>query len=133
MNQSAKPQVVKVKFDSQALGSHEIDAGMAKTFAGTDGKAGSVKVSRNVATLELPPRATLGLTLQGVKIDVPTHRVKPPQFLKMPEIPASVIAWRVKRRSGWKLRGFRSSSRCPLGIRRDPSSGRWMWFCRMGA
>lgn len=87
MNQSAKPQKVKLAFDSKVLG-RALDTAALKTFQGADGIPGTSEISQGVSIIELAPRETLGLTLEGLKLDVPTHRVKPPEHFKLSETPA---------------------------------------------
>ena len=101
MNQSARPQVVEVKFDAKVLG-RTMEQVSLDTFQAPAGGRGTAEVSQGLAVIHLPPRATLGLTMNGVKIDVPTHRVKPPEHLMLPAtaaIPAVKIAgteWQAK-------------------------------------
>ena len=84
MNQSAKEQTVEVAFDGKVLGRSTGSV----TLKVPEGP-GAATNAAGIATLKLPPRGISALTLEGVKIDVPTHRVKPPEHFGMPEKPAS--------------------------------------------
>lgn len=77
MNQSQSAQSVKLKLDEPTLGRSVQQAELA---ARLDGKTQPrVPIKDGVAEVSLPVNGLLVLTLDGVKIDVLTHRVKPPQ------------------------------------------------------
>ncbi len=84
MNQSAREQVVRLAFDGKVLGRSaggvelKVHGGPALSTA-ADG----------TAVIRIPARGTVALTMAGVKIDVSTHRVKPPEHFKFPETPAT--------------------------------------------
>lgn len=86
LNQICQRQGVRVKFDGQALGRGVEDAWV---WVRLDNRLSWPRRMKNgVVSLELPPLGIASLTLGGVKIDVPTHRVAPPANIALPTTPA---------------------------------------------
>ncbi|MFA5190768.1 MAG: hypothetical protein WC740_08580 [Verrucomicrobiia bacterium] len=83
LNQVREEQTVRVKFDPQALG-RSVDG--AKLSVRLDNRsAPPLRLKDGAVTLKLRPLGIAALTLDGVKIDVPTHRAAPPSRLPLPD------------------------------------------------
>lgn len=86
LNQVREPQQVRVTFDEKVLG-RPVDG--AKLAVRVDGKPAEPLVAQDRSVqLTLGPLGMAALTLDGVTIDVPTHRVAPPANLALPAEPA---------------------------------------------
>ncbi len=82
LNQVCEEQTVRVTFDPQALG-RAVDG--AKLSVRLDNRpAPPLRVKDGAVTLKLPSLGIAALTLDDVKIDVPTHRAAPPPQLPLP-------------------------------------------------
>jgi hypothetical protein len=79
LNQTAEPQTVKLTFDAAVLG-RALETAEAKLWIG-DAPAPPLRIAAGTATLRVPPMGIAALTLEGVRIDVPTHRAAPPPRL----------------------------------------------------
>ena len=82
LNQVHTAQAVQVRFDAAALGRPVEDAPLAAVVNGRP--AAPVPLRDGVARLELPALGLAVLTLEGTRIDVPTHRAVPPAGLAWP-------------------------------------------------
>lgn len=86
LNQVREQQNVRVKFDGKVLG-RSVEGAPVKVWSDNQAAApltvrgGSVQVS-------LKPLGIAALTLEGVRIDVPTHRGTPPDHFALPTQPA---------------------------------------------
>jgi len=90
LNQTRDPQPVRVTFDEAVL-NRELDG--ARVSVMFDNEAASpLAVSGNSVSLTLTPLGIAALTLDGAKIDVPTHGATPPRHIKLPGEPAVVKA-----------------------------------------
>lgn len=86
LNQVREPQKVCVKLDARALGR---DVGGAWVWVRQENRRSWPKKAKDgVVSLELAPLGIAALTLDGVKIDVSTHRAAPPAKLALPTEPA---------------------------------------------
>lgn len=86
LNQVRERQEARVKFDARALGR---DVEGARVVLRLDNRApAATEVKDGVVSLDLPPLGIAALTIDGVSIDVPTHRVAPPERLALPTTPA---------------------------------------------
>lgn len=81
LNQVREEQTVRVKFDPQALGCAVDGAKLAVKLANKP--APPLRLKDGVVTLKLKPLGIAALTLDGVKVDVPTHRAAPPAKLPL--------------------------------------------------
>ena len=82
LNQVPEEQTVRVKFDPQALGR---TLNGAKISVRLDNKpAPPLRLEDGAVTLKLRPLGIAALTLDDVKIGVPTHRAAPPETLPLP-------------------------------------------------
>jgi len=85
LNQTRARQRVQVRFDAAVLGR---DLEGAKVQVRQENKpAAPLKVKAGTVALELQPLGIAALTLDGVRIDVPTHRIAPPPKLTLPREP----------------------------------------------
>lgn len=83
LNQVREKQTVRVKFDANALG-RPVEG--AKLAVRLDNKPASpLRIKDDMVTLKLKPLGSAALTLDGVKINVPTHRAAPPAKLPLPD------------------------------------------------
>lgn len=76
LNQTREPQRVRVTFDPRVLGRPL--ASVAAVLRVDNAAPTTVRIQDSVTTVELAPLGLAALTLDGVKIDVPSHRVAPP-------------------------------------------------------
>ncbi len=91
MNQSAKAQPVTLSFNEGAVGRPV--GGVPLATRGGPATSTLSTAADGSTTLTLPAKGILALTMEGVRIDVPTHRVKPPLALGMaPEPLAPAVA-----------------------------------------
>ncbi|MCX6898862.1 MAG: hypothetical protein NT105_09195 [Verrucomicrobia bacterium] len=82
LNQIREEQTVRVKFDPQVFG-RAVDG--AKVSLRLDNKpAPPLRLKDGAVSLKLKPLGIAVLTLDGVKVDVPTHRAAPPAKLSLP-------------------------------------------------
>lgn len=86
MNQVREAQRVRVRFDEKVLGRSVEGASLAVRIENEP--AAPLVVKDGVAELTLSPLGIAAITLDGVKIDVPTHRVSPPGKLALPSKPS---------------------------------------------
>lgn len=83
LNQVREAQRVRVRFDEAVLG-RKVEG--ASLVTRVDNQAApSTLVRDGVAELTLGPLGIAALTLEGTKIDVPTHRLAPPEKLALPQ------------------------------------------------
>ena len=85
LNQVREAQTVNVKFDEKILGRPLANA--AAKFWLNNQPASPLAVKDSAARVELPPLGIAALTLDGVNIDVPTHRAAPPEKFSLPKEP----------------------------------------------
>jgi len=85
LNQVHEPQKVRVTFDEKVLGRPVDGAALAVRL--DNQPAPQLTIHGNSVELTLRPLGIATLTLDGVKIDVPTHRVAPPDHFTLPEKP----------------------------------------------
>ena len=86
LNQTREAQRVRVSFDPAALGRPLVAA--TATLRLDHGPAAPLRVRDASTTVELGPLGFATLTVDDVKIDVPTHRLAPPATLALPATPA---------------------------------------------
>lgn len=90
MNQIREPQQVRVTFDEKVLG-RSIDG--AQVSVRNNGKiCEPITAKDRSVQLQLSPLGIAALTLDGVTVDVPTHRITPPGKLSLPKEDALVRA-----------------------------------------
>ncbi|MCX6953703.1 MAG: hypothetical protein NTV51_16250 [Verrucomicrobia bacterium] len=87
LNQSREPQRVRVTFDPKVLGRSLASATAALRL--DNAPPTTVRIQDSTTTVELPPLGLAALTVDGVSIDVPTHRTAPPARYPLPTTPAS--------------------------------------------
>jgi len=80
LNQTKEEKEVGVTFDGKALGRSLDDVNLQ--IHAENQSAGSLKVENGSTKVKLKPMGITVLTMDGVKIDVPTQRVKPPQHVE---------------------------------------------------
>ena len=98
LNQTPEPQRVQVTFDEKVLG-RSVD-GATLTVHADNQSAPAITIHGQTAEVTLSPLGIAVLTLDGVKIDVPTHRVNPPEHFALPAAPTlQRAAFAVLRRS----------------------------------
>jgi hypothetical protein len=85
LNQTRERQRVQVRLDAVALG-REVDGARVQVRQ-ENRPASPLKVKGGAVTLDLKPLGIAALTLAGVRIDVPTHRVAPPATMALPAQP----------------------------------------------
>lgn len=90
LNQSPEPQTVQVTLDGRSLG-REIEGATLKVHL-DNVPAGMATVKNGRVAVTLKPMGIATLTLEGVKIDVPSQRVKPPQHFKLPGTSSQSLA-----------------------------------------
>jgi hypothetical protein len=83
LNQFRESQRVRVAFDEKVLG-RALDGARVRVHL-ENKPAGELTLHGNSAEIALPPLGIAVLTLDGVKIDVPTHRLAPPEKLALPK------------------------------------------------
>jgi hypothetical protein len=86
LNQTPEAQPVNLKFDAAVLG-RDVANAQAKLWI-DNAPAGAVRIVNGTATLRVPPMGIAAVTLEGVRIDVPTHRAAPPAHTPLPGAPA---------------------------------------------
>jgi hypothetical protein len=87
LNQVREPQPVRVKFDEKTLGRSL--AGATVEVRVENQPATTLTLRDNTVELTIQPLGIITLTLDGVKIDVPTHRTTPPEKLALPAASAA--------------------------------------------
>jgi hypothetical protein len=90
LNQVREPQRLRVSFDETVLGRPVEGAELSLHL--DNEVAPPVRVKNGVAEVTLSPLGIATLTLDGVHIDVPTHRILPPTTTPLPKAPAQQIA-----------------------------------------
>ncbi|MDR3401680.1 MAG: hypothetical protein P4L99_04195 [Chthoniobacter sp.] len=86
LNQVLEPQRVLVTFDEKVLGRTVDGAQLQVRLDNQD--APPITIQGHSAEIALSPLGIAALTLEGVKIDVPTHRVTPSEKFALPSEPA---------------------------------------------
>lgn len=86
LNQVHKPQRVRVTFERKMLG-RPLDGATLNVHLDNQ-PAPPITIHGNTAELTLTGLGIAVLTLDGVHIDVPTHRVQPPEKFTLPTEPA---------------------------------------------
>jgi hypothetical protein len=86
LNQIREKQQVRVSFDEKALG-RPVEGAQLKVWRDNQ-PAEPLIVKNGGVDLELSPLGIAALTLDGVRIDVPTHRLAPPEHFALPKNPA---------------------------------------------
>ncbi len=86
LNQTPERQRVNLKLDAAVLRRPLERATLRARF--DNHPSTPVEVRNGQASLELQPMGIAALTLEGVNIDVPTHRTAPPEHLALPARPA---------------------------------------------
>jgi hypothetical protein len=89
LNQTREAQEVKVTFDARALG-RSLDGAEARLRIDNAATAPTLRLQNGGASVRLPAMGIAVITLEGVRIDVPTHRTAPPASLPLPAAPALV-------------------------------------------
>jgi len=85
LNQAQEKQRVRVTFDEEALG-RAVEG--ARLSVWRDNQPAELLTVKNGAVeLELAPLGIAALTMDGVRIDVPTHRLAPPEHFPLPQQP----------------------------------------------
>lgn len=87
MNQSLKGEKVRIKMNESLLGSKLDDVSL--TLHLNNQKVSPVQAKAGEFEVAIPVQGLAVLRLEGVKIDVPTHRIKPPMHVSLPKSPAS--------------------------------------------
>ena len=87
LNQVREAQRVQVTLDERSLGRRVDGASVAVVL--DNRPAPSLTVAGRSVSLELPALGIAALTLDGVNIDVPTHRTRPPRHFKLPAKPGT--------------------------------------------
>lgn len=87
LNQTDAPQRARVRLDPAALGRGL--EGARVTLRDARGKASEAAVLDGAVDVALEPSGLLTLTLEGVQIDVSTHRGAPPASFALPDRPAT--------------------------------------------
>jgi hypothetical protein len=82
LNQVDEAQTAAVTFDPKALGRSVENAEVSVIT--NDRPSGKLPLHAGVVNVSVPARGMIVLTLDGVQIDVPTHRVTPPETLRVP-------------------------------------------------
>jgi hypothetical protein len=83
LNQVREPQCVRISFDEKVLG-RSIEG--AELKLNLDNQAAPpVRVKNGMAEVTLSPLGIAALTIDGVSINVPTHRVVPPATIPLPK------------------------------------------------
>lgn len=82
MNQSHAPAMANVRFDKEVLGLDLHDAEVKITASSTGKPTAPLRAS--ALPITLPGDAFTVLTVEGVKLDIPTHRLVPPAHLPIP-------------------------------------------------
>ena len=89
LNQIREPQRVRLTFDEKVLG-RPVEGAELKLHLDNE-IAPPVRIQNGAAEVTLTPLGIAALTLEGVKIDVPTHRVAPPAAIPLPQEPGRQI------------------------------------------
>jgi hypothetical protein len=90
LNQTKEEKEVTVTLDGKALG-RSLDGAELRVHAENQ-PAGSLAVKGGSVRVKLKPLGITALSLDGVKIDVPTQRVKPPQHVAASAKPGQSLA-----------------------------------------
>ena len=90
LNQVREPQRVQVTFDERVLG-RKVDGARVEAVLDNE-PARSLTVAGRSVSLELPALGIAALTLDRVKIDVPTHRTRPARHFALPSEPGTTKA-----------------------------------------
>ena len=90
LNQTKEEKEVTVTFDGKALG-RSLDEADLQVLAENQ-PAGPLKVKNGSARVKLKPSGITVLSLDGVKIDVPTQRKKPSPHFEVTAKPAQTLA-----------------------------------------
>jgi hypothetical protein len=85
LNQVREKQPVRVSFDEKALG-RAVEGARVSVRRGNL-PAEPLTVENGAVEMELAPLEIAALTMDGVQIDVPTHRLAPPAHLSLPGEP----------------------------------------------
>ncbi|HSI16008.1 MAG TPA: hypothetical protein VK961_28425 [Chthoniobacter sp.] len=86
LNQVAEPQFVRVTFDSRVLG-RDVD-GLTVNVHQENQPANPLSINVDTVEVKVGGLGITVLTVEGLKIDVPTHRITPPAQFALPSQPA---------------------------------------------
>ncbi len=86
LNQVREPQRVRVSFDEKVLG-RDVNGAAIRVHLDNQ-PAAPLTVKDGAVELMLPALSIAALSMDGVRVDVPTHRVAPPATFSLPTTPA---------------------------------------------
>jgi hypothetical protein len=87
LNQTREPQQVRVTFDEKAIG-RTVEG--ARVITHVENKTSEpLTIKDRAVNLELGPLGITVLTLDGCHIDIPTHRIAPPEKFSLPQKPGA--------------------------------------------